>query len=195
MKDIVGRIGNDTEAKNGLKAAVKEYLVEKATTAAVGKTPDNANPVSFAKLDQLFKQNEKALAALHTPEEMNALRQAHKLLTPGKNIEAARATPGSDTAEKTSAALRALEAGLKVKYGMLKGGGIMRNLKLIAQTFPDSSAGASALVSKMWFDPELAQHLLTRPVAEVGTPMWNQKLLKLMGYGAGARDENAEPAP
>jgi hypothetical protein len=121
---------------------------------------------------------------------MNALRQAHKLLTPGKNIEAARATPGSDTAEKTSAALRALEAGLKVKYGMLKGGGIMRNLKLIAQTFPDASAGASALVSKMWFDPELAQHLLTRPVAEVGTPAWNSKLLKLMGYGAAAREEN-----
>ena len=32
----------------------------------------------------------------------------------------------------------------------------------------------------MMFDPELASHPLTRKVADVGSPVWNKKLGKLL---------------
>ena len=41
-------------------------------------------------------------------------------------------------------------------------------------------AGAERLVARMMFDPELAGHLLTRKVVDVGLPVWNKRLGKLL---------------
>ena len=40
----------------------------------------------------------------------------------------------------------------------------------------------------MFFDPELAKHLLTREVKEVGTSKWNMKLLILLAAGQSSQD-------
>jgi hypothetical protein len=46
------------------------------------------------------------------------------------------------------------------------------------------------------FDPEVAKHLLNRPVEEIATPVWNKKLNRLMGWAearrASGRDQEAE---
>jgi len=44
----------------------------------------------------------------------------------------------------------------------------------------DDATAAERLVFRMLLDPELAAHLLTRKVEEVGSPAWNAKLAKLL---------------
>src|SRR5262249_50314435 len=144
MDDILARINGDEAATNGLKASVREYLIEKATTTAIGKTTDKSNPVSFSKLDDMFKQNEEVLSKVFSPEEMNSLRRAHKMLGAGKNLET-NATSGSNTAEKANDTMRMLEAGLKLHFGMLKGGGIMRSLKMVLDTLPSNAEAVNSI--------------------------------------------------
>jgi hypothetical protein len=40
----------------------------------------------------------------------------------------------------------------------------------------------------MMFDPELAQHLLTRNVRDVGSPAWNKQLARLLRWDEGGRN-------
>jgi hypothetical protein len=187
MAGIVAEIGGNAQARNGLKAAVRDWLVENKTTSAVHTTSSGANPVSFDQLDKLLKQHEGVLSQVYTPEEMRSLRAAHKMLASGKSREL-QATSGSATAERANeqANLRMLEIGLKGWYGILKGGGVFRTIKLYLSTLPSSKEGVEQLINQMAFDPELAQHLLTRKV-DVGGPAWNAKLNKLLAVGGAAR--------
>lgn len=188
VDDILRDIGGNAAAKDGLKAAIRDHLIEDKTTSAIHNTTDGANPVSFDRLDKLFKRHEKILAKVYSPEEMNALQGAHKLLKPGKQREL-QATSGSPTAERTGPDLwRWTEIGLKAKYGILKGGGIMRTLRLWADTLPSNKEAVGQLHRQMWFDPELAAHLLRKPLKDIDTPAWNQRLQNLLAVGAGARD-------
>lgn len=194
MKEIVskiGRGGNRTQAIDGLKAAVRDWLVERKTMGAVQNTTTGQNPVSFDQLDKLFKQHERTLAQVYKPEEMNSLRQAHAFLAPLKDKELG-ATTGSQTASRLADKFwRTAEIGLKAKYGILKGGGILRTLRLWADTLPSNDEAVQQLIQQMWFDPDLAQHLLTRPTKDVGTPQWNARLNVLLGGAVGARESVA----
>ncbi|BAQ16109.1 hypothetical protein [Methyloceanibacter caenitepidi] len=201
----IGSLVNLTEgnpsARAGLKSALVDYLVKTKTTSAVGKTTDNTRPVSFAKLDDLFKKHERALAQVLEPEEMNQLRQVHKMLSISKRD--VQATTGSQTAERLSSgpiseqSLFPLEAALRLKFGMLKGGGIMSIIKKALRQMKGSETdNVDQLMRQMAFDPELARHLLTRQV-DVGGKAWNAKLNRLIAYGAGARaiEEDGGEAP
>jgi hypothetical protein len=84
-----------------------------------------------------------------------------------------------------------VEVALKLRYGVLKGGGLMRTLGLWRQMMPNGDKAAMELIERMWFDPELAQHLLTRNVEQIGSARYNAKLIRLLSYGAGARDLNS----
>ena len=42
------------------------------------------------------------------------------------------------------------------------------------------------------FNPELAEHLLTRNAKAIGTPAWNGKLNRLLSVASGARDDKIE---
>jgi hypothetical protein len=146
--------------------------------------------VSFAKLDALFKKHESALSQVLSPEEMNNLRQVHKMLSVSKRD--VQATIGSATAERQALdtaqtqALFPLEAALRLKFGMLKGGGIMALIKRSLRQMKGSETdNVEQLRRKMAFDPELAKHLLTRQV-DVGGAKWNAKLNRLLGYKRGA---------
>jgi len=192
MRQIVERISGNDSALDGLKASVREYLMERATTSAIQKIPGGENPLSFAKLDDLFKAHENALAEVFSPAEMNSLRASHQFLAPLKNLEM-KAVVGSQTSanerlwEQVS---KPIEVALKLRYGVLKGGGLMRTLGLWRQMMPNGDAAAVELIERMWFDPDLAQHLLTREVDQVGSARYNAKLIRLLSYGAGARDLN-----
>jgi LysM repeat protein len=194
--DILRQLGGNSAARDGLKVAVRDYLLERATNSAVQNTTTRAHPVSFQKLDEVFKKHEDVLAQIYTPEEMNNLRAAHKFLAPSKNREL-RAGTGSDTAEKGSQIPGAdyLEAALRLKYGMLKGGGIMSIIKKVVAKMPTTDDGVLQIMNQMWFDPELAAHLLTRKVEQVNTPAWNAKLNRLLGYAGGARETGEDDKP
>lgn len=200
MTEMVDRLSGNQEATDGLKAAVRDWIKQKAgTTSKIVGDPDTTR-FSRANLEKLFNQHEKTLAKLYSPEEMNALRQAHKLLGAEAKLDV-RTTSGSNTVDKLNAGRKAeeaqrarlLEAALKAKFGVLKGGGVFRTVSLFLQSLPDSNKGLQDLLFEMQFDPELAQHLLTRPVKEVGGPAWNSRLNALLAAATASRESTAAP--
>jgi hypothetical protein len=191
MNEIVSQVGSNARAKDGLKAAVVEYLTQKTTQAAVQKTVDGSRPVDFSKLENLFNRHEKTLASAFSPEEMNTLRQAHKLLKPQMIIKESGAAPLSlHDLKKSEQAWRLLEGGLKARYGHIKGGGILRTIRIFVASLPNRDDAVQNIVLRVHFDPELAAHLLSRDV-KVDTPVWNSKLNRLLAVAAGAREAGA----
>jgi hypothetical protein len=189
IDELILEIGPDKKARDGLKGAVRDWLIDKTSTTAVEKTVDGERPTSFAQLENLFNKHEKTLAKVYSPDEMNALRDAHRLLKPMNNLRN-RGTTGSDTPEKGMMGWKVLEAGLKARYGVLKGGGLLRTIRIAAETLPNSRAGIDGLTKQMFFDPDLAVFLLRREV-KPDSPEWNAKLQRLIGFGAAARESTA----
>lgn len=202
MQDLAIRLSPDKKAREGLKAAVRDYIKNEAETTAHIVGTEGGRKMSRAALDTLFKKHEKTLAAVYSPAEMNSLRQAHKLLDVAANLES-KATAGSNTLDKFYAAdkatvagrYRMLEVALKAKYGMLAGGGKFRTLRLFFDALGSMNTKPKAVENALMeahFNPELAEHLLTRNVKEIGTPSWNGKLNRLLGVASGARDDKLE---
>lgn len=183
-------IGKDEAARRGWKAAVSEVLADKVTgTAKIdagAAGTGQAYRAELSGLDKLFKDNENLLTKVYTPEEMNNLRQAHAVLEPLKNATV-RATGGSNTADKSAQMWRLAEAGLKAKYGILKGGGILRTMRVMAATLPDDSANVQRLVERAWFNPDLAEYLLTQKIRNLDGPASNAYVRRVMAGAAGAR--------
>lgn len=193
MEQLVLDTGPDEKAKAGLKAAVRDWLLSETTNSATQLTADGSRPVSRAKIGNMFFENEKALAKVFDEDEMNALRIANNI----EDMEANRtlqSTSGSATAERAGMfnlsrkAENALEAYLKLRYGALKGGGVMRSLRIAAQSLPDGANGVQRILDQAKKDPELAMHLLKMDVSKINTPDWNAKLNRLLSVAAGTRE-------
>lgn len=187
MREIVAKLGTDQEAVRGWKRAVTEHMIDRVTNTntAISGGPDG--PVSIAKMQRFFDDNRNVLAAVYTPAEMNTLQRAHKILEPLGHLQR-QATAGSPTAENHEQAWRVLEAGLKATYGVLKGGGVLRTLKIASGTvFKGDTPDIERLVNRMYLDPELSMHILSRQRANVDTPAWNARLNRILAYGEAAR--------
>jgi hypothetical protein len=194
MDELLSAVKGSPEAIDGMKAAVRDFLQEKTTTSAIGKTTDGSRPVSFAKLDNLFNEHEETLAKLFSPKEMNDLRAAHKFLEPLQRLNTSAIGAGQ-TLERAAGGgefSKVFRAGLIAHYGALKAGGIMKSLKLALESLPSNRSSLESLATQMFFDPKLAAHLLTRDVSAVNSPSWTKKLFTLMGAEAAARNENGE---
>jgi hypothetical protein len=142
------------------------------------KTTTGDNPLAFAKLDTLFKQNERALAQVFSPKEMASLQAAHKFLASLKNLEQ-QSLAGSATAERTGLSdkvWRVVEIGLKTLHGGLRGGNEVRNLKLAAALQGGGPDQVAKLLVEMQFNPDLAMHLFGRDVPRGGNTKFDQKL-------------------
>lgn len=203
LAELVDLTKNDEQARAGLKAAVRDYLVDKSTTTATEKLPagDNRGPLSFAKVQKLFNEHETQLAQVFSPEEMNSLRVVHKALEV-QNLERVRIRSGSDTVEKLaqgnfekfieSPTGKAFEAVLRLKYGMLKGGGIVAmGRRYMAGLTPEDGNRAVELLERAAFDPDLAMILATRKIPP-GSPQYNRLIQNALGAGAGARAATEE---
>lgn len=195
VRQILDQIGTNAAAMDGFKAAVREYMTERMTTSAVGATTDGSNPLAFGKLDTLFKRHEETLALIFSPEEMNALQASRAFLRPLNNLRQ-QATPGSATAERTTQQFwNLLEVGLKARYGVLKGGGLLRTIRLWAKTLPNNDSAVNQIMTQMMFDPELAKHLLRMPRSQIDTPRYNRRLNQLLGLAEGARKDQERRQP
>lgn len=191
LDEVISMIGNDKQAKDGLKRAVVEHLIGKVTGSNIKAVDAGDGPVIYNRLSSVLDDNTEALTKVLTPGEMNVLRRAQKTLGNYGNLST-RATTGADTAQKLNQArdqvFNALEAGLKLKYGVLKGGGILRTIKIAAKMGPNRVKNAEEIVARALLDPETAAHLLDRPLREVGTTAWNRRLNQLIGSAAGGRE-------
>lgn len=189
MAAIAREIGDDEVAKAGLKQAVREWLLDTKNNPASGVGKDRA--VNVANLSAFFDANAGTLGEVFSPTEMNKLRQVQKLLA---DEEILRAASGTGNVAQTPRAVqgqkveRAVEATLKLKFGVLKGGGIMRALKIGRESLPgnDFEANVNKLIEQMALDPELAAHLLKRDLGPSGAP-WNATLQRLIGVTESAK--------
>lgn len=184
MTELVNTVGKNPAARDGLKAAVAEYFSAKVSGVAPQNVSEGTQNVNFAQLIKEFEKNRKVLAKLYSPEEMNQLQQALKVLAPLAK-RAQQATVGSQTAERSSDSYwRTFEAGAKLYFGMLKGGGITRTAKLIAAQMDDGSGqAADRLMGLAMFDPKLAKQLLTAKVQKEPAPASNPNVGKLLRKG------------
>ncbi|QHP69998.1 hypothetical protein EI171_23495 [Bradyrhizobium sp. LCT2] len=183
LDEINALIKSDPQAVRGWKAAVSEVLADKVQgTRQVGDTLE----VHFARLAREFKDNEALLAKTFTPEEMNNLRQAHKILSYFKEAEK-RSTVGSDTAEKLNIPGWAQLAVRHFK-GDLAGGGLIKRFKLLLEMLPSNKQNADEIIHMAWFDPNVAAYLLERPVKNPNVPQYNIDLRRLIAAANSSRD-------
>ena len=207
LDELVALTKNDADARAGLKAAVRDYMVDKSTTTATEKLPagDSRGPLSFAKTQKLFQEHEQQLAKVFSPEEMNSLRVVHKALEV-QNLERVRVRSGSDTVEKlldnnaekflATPMGQATEAVIRLKFGMLKGGGIVSIARRYAAGLtPEDGQRAHDLLKRAAFDPDLAMVLATRKIPP-GSPAYSATIQRALAGGAAVRemtDEDPKP--
>ncbi|SIQ75960.1 hypothetical protein [Bosea sp. TND4EK4] len=192
MADLVASVGKNPAARDGLKAAVAEHIATKVSGVAPQNVSEGAQNVNFAQLTKFFEQNRGTLAKLYSPEEMNSLQSAQKVLAPLAK-RAQQAGVGSKTAEAGADYWRTFEAGAKLYFGMLKGGGITRTARLLASQLDDGSAAAAdRLLARAMFDPKLAKQLLSADAGKVPAPASNPAVGKILRRGEAARQLSGE---
>lgn len=182
MAELVGRMKGDKAATAGLKKAVAEHLDRTVLQKNADETP------SLAKITDTFRRNEDTLKALYSPDEMNKLRAVQKQMEVLAR-QGIQSGTGSPTSQNYGDLMRLAEIGLKVKFGVLAGGGMMRNLRLAAQTYPflNDNLKIAQLLQRAAFEPELAAHLLERPALQIERSRWNTRLIGLLGVSDAAR--------
>jgi hypothetical protein len=181
IKELRTAFTGNKPAEEGFRAAVADHLVNSITNA-------DGERVSYQKLSSAFKKNEKALQEVFG-DDVSYLRQAQKRLDmlSRKNVQA---VAGSGTVENNGLFARAkkpYELIVRLTYGALTGGSKARSFNLMADQFPNSSNAANDLLKRATLDPRVAKHLLGVDVKEVGTPRWNAKLNRLMGWAEAGR--------
>lgn len=185
MRDAVKLVSKDPQAKKGFKAAVSDWLKESISGTAGGRTANDADPITVGALTKALRRNRNTLAKVYAEEEIKALESVNKLLRTAARADNARPSMQSVTAELDAAEIDTtlLEAALKSKYGVLKGGSIMRiagGLIGRAQELTGTSRAARAAQWREFLldvstDPEKAIHLLNFE----DTPAWEKKLSRL----------------
>lgn len=116
---------------------------------------------------------------------MSRLRQGHAVLEPLRNaLVRAGSAPADNRYEQV---WRLAEAGLKARFGVLKGGGILRTLRIAASTLPNNTESVQRLIQRAFFDPEIAQYLLTRKVRDLDYDASNAWLRRTMAAAEAAR--------
>ena len=180
MRQITGKLRKDAEALAGWKRAVVDHLVDKVTTTNTSLASGSIDgPVAVGQLKKFFKQHERALAQVFSPEEMNNLRRAQKILEPLGRLRQ-QATVGSVTAENQRL-FSALEAGLLgVTGNAITAGMVMKRIRVVMSLFPQKFHTAR-VVKRFFLEPELAALVLERNVKTIKSPRWNRRLTLLLG--------------
>ena len=193
MAALRSAVDGNPRASDGMKAAVTDFIVRQTSKPNLADTADGARPIDFGQLENLFNRHQRTLAQLYSPEEMNSLRQVHKMLQPGHALKGAAASGSVHEVQKAEQAWRLLEGGLKARFGVLKGGGVLRTIRVMLEALPNRHSAVEDLIVRMHFDPQLAMHLLRRDADAFG-PAWNRKLNTLLATATGARESTEDRA-
>ena len=206
LDEVISKIGDDKEAMDGFKEATVQWLQKKikGTDAAgtdISSSDIEGRPIVYSKLTRALDDNREALSKIFDPEEMNTLNRMHKIMSRQGNL-ARRATSGSDTAEKLSAAeqqvMDVIEATVKLKFGMLTGGGLFRSVKLMKRAvFGESgrSLRAEDMLTRMAFDPKVAKHVLEATPLQLENGKWLNDMNKLMAVQSSVKEASDDEDP
>lgn len=186
--ELQATFAGNKAAERGWRAAVADHLIESLGTSSKAGIADDIDAVSLDKLATYFRKNEATLKVVFG-EDMKHLQQARRRLEllSKKAVQAAR---GGEVPKSGLVTMlkKPLDVVLRLTYGALEGGSRMRKYNVLAEQLPDTTSAANELVKRAMFDPEVAKHLLTRPVEEVAKPAWNKKLNRLMGWAEAGRE-------
>jgi len=126
------------------------------------------------------------------PEAMQALQRARRVLEPREFLATVQGTAGSPTASNLSSLMRMLELGLRTTQGGLRGGNTARNIKVaLGSLLSGRDSEVLKLVARAHVDPAVAQHLLSKQLAE-DPAQWASKMRKILNWEEAARQANEE---
>lgn len=198
MREATAAFAKDPQTADGWKAAVSDWMVAKMTTASKAGVSSDEFTVSLPKMRAAFKQNERALAEVFDPEEMQQLQQAYTRLE-ALSRRGTQASSGSATAENLGG-LRGVITALAnpagtvtmLTRGALMAGSVERRIKVIAEQFPDGNMAANRLIERAMFDPKIMKHLQEFPTSDAQIYTWSAKLNELLGLTATQNRQEGE---
>jgi len=197
MRDVTNAVSDKPEAKRAWRAAVSEVLSRKVRNVGGAVSQGGTEgPVSIAKLRRVWNDHEDALSGVYSPEDMETLRRTHEMLAPLENRRT-QATVGSATAENQMlrGAWDAFGTAMMFRYGAVPAGMIVHRARRALNMIPNLEGAtldnkALNLINRMWFDPDIAVHVLRSAPEEVAGPRWNARLNQLLAAGELARGED-----
>ena len=213
MRDLVGRIGDNPDAKAGLQRAIIESIERKA----VGNELAGQTETTFIKSDtfqNLIRKNDAALSEAFSPEQMDTLRAiAADLQRANLSKTGGKLPGGSNTAQDILAAGKSAKAAGEGHHGNLLGyilaaaaehvtHSVLPFVGLIGAkmggAIRDAGLGkVDDLVTQAMLDPELARSLLAK-VTPKDAPMRGAALaaqLKRLSVAASAEAFASQNAP
>lgn len=140
--------------------------------APSGTMAADVDPTSLAALNREIRKPGGTLDILFqgNPEGLQAIEDTRRVL---RDLETAnrRVLPGSQTAERATIAeraVKALELPVRLVYGHLHGGGVMRSLRLGIGRIPgiDSSEAVNEVLALAFHDPDFFIRLVERRVPD-----------------------------
>ena len=195
MREATTTFSADPAAAAGWKAAVSDWLIDHVSTASKAGVAREDVTVTLAKLDRVLRSNEKALAEVFDPNEMNLLKQAQTRLEV-LSKRGTQASSGSATAENLRG-LRGVVTALAnpagivtmMTRGALMAGSVERRIKTVAAMFPDADAAANILILRAATDPRIMEHMLRFPTTDAQVYTWSAKLNELLVGGEAGSGE------
>ena len=172
LDEVNQLVKGNKQAQEGLRKAVVDNILDSDT-----------NVDGFITLSKLKSQDRAALAKVMTPDDMNTLQRLERVMERQRKLNV-KAAPGSDSTTSEKAVKNAklgLEGALKVKYGVLKGGGIMRTVNIYLGFLPDNQEAVNKVLQRAMLDPKVAKLLLDTPVKQAGGNRFNKELITALG--------------
>src|SRR3546814_580769 len=138
MREATTLARRDPAALKAWKKSLADYVADRVSTTATGKTLDGSDPVSWAKAHKEFPKYQRLLAQPNgpfEPKEMQALVRVHRLLEPYTR-SALQVQPGSNTAGDVAQWMKPIEALLRGPAGInaVQVGGLLRTIRLSMET-------------------------------------------------------------
>lgn len=184
--------------RDAWQASVADTLVERITNST-NLPGTEMGSVNLAKLTRQMKQNDEVLTEVFRgqPEKLQQLKIAQKALEPlvQLNQQASRGSVTIEASEQAKQLKLALEAGLKLKYGVLAGGGYTRGLKIAAASIlGDTTPQTIRLLERAFTtEPQLMKQLLEMKL-KTPRPGYNQRVNRgIAAQEASQGDDERKP--
>lgn len=186
VRQINEAVKGSPEATRAWRASVADVLADRVTKASDGT-------LNVRELNRVYNKHRDALAEIYTPAEMASLDRASEMLAPLANLS--RGVKGGQTSAPPTDIYARIEGAMLLSgENAVTTGMIVKRIKTAAKFVGLDKLTAeyktARVIEMMQFNPDLAVHLLERPVSEGVSAAWNQRLQNLMAGAQGARGFN-----
>lgn len=201
MARLVAMTRDNPAARDGLKAAVQNHLVDRIEgRAAMTAAGDNRGAIRPQALRDLLDRHDGVLSQIYTPDEMAKLQQVRRNLDL-QDLQNVNARAGSQTVERANMALRdklwssglgqGMYALMVGNVGALRAGSYRAVISRALDGLPSNQPAMDRLLARAVTDPDVAMALLNTRVREPVSAA-NRALMRAISVGEVLRAYNAE---